>query len=182
MPVIALSCPTCGAPLAVTPGTDSLRCAYCRNTHRVAHDNGHVSLAPLVERIDAMQTGVDRVAAELAIPRMEDEIRALASELASVDRIEPSSLFPPTRTEIYAPAIIIAVCALAFGSLAIWPPLTLILFGILIAYMGWVVRASTRRIARAETTLQARADHLKAQTLDKRAKIDAYRRMLHGKP
>jgi predicted RNA-binding Zn-ribbon protein involved in translation (DUF1610 family) len=71
---ITLSCPSCGAKLQIGNEIEQFACGYCGNEHVVKRSGGIVSLAPLVEQIQGVRTGVDKTASELAIQRLKGEI------------------------------------------------------------------------------------------------------------
>ncbi|MFH1918629.1 MAG: GYF domain-containing protein [Planctomycetota bacterium] len=74
---VTLTCPTCSGKLEVTNDVDRFACGYCGNEHMVMRSGGIVSLAPVVQEIKGVKAGVDRTASELAIMRLDAEIRAL---------------------------------------------------------------------------------------------------------
>jgi len=55
-------------------------CAFCGTNQRVVTKGGTVSLQPVEQAIKEVQRGTDRTAAELAIPRLQAELKA--NELA----------------------------------------------------------------------------------------------------
>lgn len=71
---ITLSCPSCGGKLQITPDLDRFACTHCGTEHIVRRGTGVISLAPVVEGLRQVQTGVDKTAAELAIVRLTQEI------------------------------------------------------------------------------------------------------------
>ena len=80
---VTLSCPTCGYKLQVTNDIDRFACASCGNEHVVRRSGGMVSLAPVVQGLKQVQTGVDKTAAELAIQRISSDIAQLEEQIAS---------------------------------------------------------------------------------------------------
>lgn len=78
---VTLTCPNCGGKLQVTPDLDRFACGYCGQEHIVKRGGGVVALAPVVEKLTGIKTGVDRTAAELAVARLKTEIAELKTEL-----------------------------------------------------------------------------------------------------
>lgn len=74
---VTLTCPSCGGKLQITQDIDQFACGYCGNEHMVKRGGGIVALAPLVEGLTRVQAGVDKTAAELAMPRLSREIADL---------------------------------------------------------------------------------------------------------
>ena len=74
---VTLTCPSCGGQLQITSDMERFACAHCGKEHLVRRGSGVVSLAPVVEGIQRVQTGVDKTASELAIKRLLMEIQAL---------------------------------------------------------------------------------------------------------
>ena len=79
-----LTCPSCGGRLQITSDIDIFACGYCGTELRVRRGGGIVSLAPVVERLDKVQVGVDKTASELAISRLRAEISRLEAEIREI--------------------------------------------------------------------------------------------------
>jgi transcription elongation factor Elf1 len=77
MDIVTLSCPTCGGKLQITADIERFACAHCGNEHIVKRAGGIIALAPVVESLQKVQTGVDKTASELAIQRLTREISEL---------------------------------------------------------------------------------------------------------
>jgi hypothetical protein len=54
-------------------------CGYCGSNQVVERSGGTVSLKPVVEAVARVQIGTDKTAAELAIPRLQQELSRLQS-------------------------------------------------------------------------------------------------------
>lgn len=80
-----LTCPTCGGKLQITPDIERFVCTHCGNEHLVRRGAGIVSLAPVVDSMDALRRATDRTASELAIRRTRDEMAELESAVAAVE-------------------------------------------------------------------------------------------------
>jgi ribosomal protein S27E len=78
---ITLGCPSCGGNLAVTKDADRFACPFCGREHLVRRSGGHVSLVPIVEKLDRIGEGVDRHASELAIQRLREDRRSLKERI-----------------------------------------------------------------------------------------------------
>ena len=83
---INLTCPSCGGKLHITNDIDRFSCGYCGNEHIVQRHGGVITLAPVVEGLKGVKTGVDKTASELAIKRLDEEIADLLSQRAEVSR------------------------------------------------------------------------------------------------
>lgn len=77
MDFVTLSCPSCGGKLQITADIERFACSYCGTEHIVRRSGGIISLAPVVEGLKKVQTGVDKTASELAIQRLTREIAEL---------------------------------------------------------------------------------------------------------
>ena len=77
---ISLTCPSCGSKLQITEGIERFTCSSCGNEHIIKRGGGIVSIAPVVEGLKEVKSGVDKTASELAIARLKDEIRELKAE------------------------------------------------------------------------------------------------------
>lgn len=80
---ITLTCPSCGAKLQVGNDIEQFACGHCGNEHRVQRAGGIISLAPVIEQIKHVQTGVDKTASELAIQRLKEEIKDIRKSMPS---------------------------------------------------------------------------------------------------
>lgn len=83
---VTLTCPSCGAKLQVGSDVDSFACKHCGNEHIVKRSGGTVSLAPVVEQLKNVRSGVDKTASELAIKRLKEEIQEIQAKMP--DRVE----------------------------------------------------------------------------------------------
>jgi hypothetical protein len=84
---INLTCPSCGGKLQLTSDIDRFACSYCGNELIVRRSGGIVSLAPVVEGLKGVKTGVDKTASELAINRLEGELSYLVQQRANASAI-----------------------------------------------------------------------------------------------
>jgi hypothetical protein len=75
-----LTCPSCGGRLQITNDMDRFACGNCGNELIVKRGGGTISLAPVVEELKGVKTGVDKTASELAIVRLNQEIDNLYSQ------------------------------------------------------------------------------------------------------
>lgn len=84
MQVIRLSCPSCGGALDINSNLDKFACAYCGTALSAVRRGGTVSLN--TEILDDVRIGTNRTAAELALTRLEKELKKLDKELSSFSR------------------------------------------------------------------------------------------------
>lgn len=108
--LVSMSCPNCGGRLQVGLDIQQFNCAHCGAEWRVARGEGTLSLQPVEEQLEAIKShtsGIrdnsERIAAELAIPRLEKEISALEQELLAVSATLDSSTTPLTLPRINDP-------------------------------------------------------------------------------
>ncbi len=78
---IAMGCPNCGASLEITSDLETFACAYCGSTIKVTRHGGTVSLNQIEQAINGIKTSTDRIAAELALKRLEGELGEVTSEI-----------------------------------------------------------------------------------------------------
>ncbi len=78
---ISLQCPNCGGKLQIGNDIHRLTCQFCGLEHLVRHNEGAISLAPVVDSInkvagkfDQVLSGSDRMAAEQTIKRLKTEM------------------------------------------------------------------------------------------------------------
>lgn len=70
---ITLSCPSCRGKLKITGDINQFACEYCGNEFIVNRGENTISLAPIVDSINQVKQGVDRIAIELQIQRLQRE-------------------------------------------------------------------------------------------------------------
>ena len=76
---INLNCANCGAKVDVYDDLDRFACGYC-GTESMVQRRGTVALKAVTEAVKKVQIGTDKTAAELALVRLEKELRALKAE------------------------------------------------------------------------------------------------------
>lgn len=113
---ITLSCPTCGAKLQITQDTDRFACGHCGHEHIVRRQGGIVSLAPVMERLDRIESGTNRTAAEMAIARLTREIRELEVEVKKLQEMTNPTYSKSSIALFFIGVIILAW--LGMGSLS----------------------------------------------------------------
>lgn len=97
---IKISCPACGSTSSRKEGLSDFVCHYCGTQFRVEHKNGGISLSPIMESMQTLQTGMDRTATELTVKRLKEEIivlkgntSVLMSKYDLVKSLAPNSNF-----------------------------------------------------------------------------------------
>ncbi len=121
---ITLGCPSCGGNLAVTSDAERFACPYCKREHLVRRSGGHVSLVPIIEKLERITEGVDRHASELAIQRLREDRRILKKRIHQQQDLAETWRRRQLRTEsdlagkrrLSVVALVFAWCA---GSLAV---------------------------------------------------------------
>jgi hypothetical protein len=78
---IAMECPNCGAGLEITSDLETFACSYCGSTIKVTRHGGAVSLKQIEQAINGIKTSADRIAAELALNRLNGELGEVTSEI-----------------------------------------------------------------------------------------------------
>lgn len=95
---ITLSCPSCGGRLQITSSIERFACANCGNEHLVKRHGGVIFLAPVVETLQSIQTGTDRMASELAIARLKDEIKEIEAFIEKIKDVISRALSDPYKS------------------------------------------------------------------------------------
>lgn len=93
---VTLSCPSCGAKLQVGSDLERFACAHCGNEHVVNRGGGVVSLAPVLEQLQNVHSGVNKTASELAIKRLKEEINDLKDKKAAIKNAGCLAMMLPT--------------------------------------------------------------------------------------
>lgn len=74
MALLKLNCANCSAPLEIGDDLTRFTCSYCGTPQIVERAGGIVALKKVQSAIHAVQRGTDRTAAELAMPRLANEL------------------------------------------------------------------------------------------------------------
>ncbi len=118
---ITLTCPACGGKLEITDDIERFACAHCGREHVVKRGGGIVSLAPVVDAIRNVETGVDKTASELAIARLQreiDDLENLSRGLRVSKGISPAGIISNTL-------IVLGILLVLFGRMIyrawFWP-------------------------------------------------------------
>lgn len=112
---ITLACPSCGGTLAITSDVDRFECGHCGNQHLVKRDGDVLTIAPLVKEVQSVRAGVDKTAAELAIPRIRTEIKELQAQLLTLKSTSPGQLASANFREVIMP-----FPAVGLGIILVW--------------------------------------------------------------
>lgn len=144
---IAMGCPNCGAGLEITSDLETFACAYCGSTIKVTRHGGTVSLKPLEQAINGIKNSTDRIAAELALKRLGNELGEVTSEIlaAEVDLEKaPCDLMPVKSFDYSFPLKIngernwSAAPRHEFSALIIWATIAMVI-GILVSFAASIV-------------------------------------------
>lgn len=82
---IPLKCQSCGAKLEVYDDMNRFACGYCGTEMLVERRGGTVSLKAVEQAIQKVQIGTDKTAAELALARLNEELKALTARRTEVE-------------------------------------------------------------------------------------------------
>lgn len=88
---INLNCPNCGGELEIETVTEIYICNYCGTKHLVQKKDGGVFLQPVIQELSKVQSGIDRASSELAILRLNSEIKDLEEKRLSLSSNSRSS-------------------------------------------------------------------------------------------
>ncbi len=111
-----LNCKNCGAKLEVRDDTEIFSCGYCGSQQQVDRTGGIVQLRKIESAINAIRSGTDKTAAELAIVRLEKELPAAERELEDLISTCPP---PPRGPQITTFEVLISMALYTFLSLYI---------------------------------------------------------------
>ena len=165
---ITLACPSCGGQLAITGDVERFACAHCGREHLVRRNGGVVSLSPLVERLQKVQTGVDRAASELAIARIKDEIVALDLEKHAIIEKQGPVMLLLAILGLFGVIMGYFAAMFLFESFLIAAIVTGIA-SVLVPFMIVASRGKPAEVVRVEKTIDSRkqelAEHLRQVSL-----------------
>jgi hypothetical protein len=77
---ITLQCPNCGARLEITPDMEIFACGHCGTQQMVRRAGNTVSLKLIGEAVAGVKVNTDRMAAEMAVRRLRDDVEAIEKQ------------------------------------------------------------------------------------------------------
>ena len=86
MKIIPLNCPSCGARLEIGENKEQLACGTCGSQLYVDCSGGTISLE-LAKSLGAISTGASQTAAELALVRLEKELKQTSYEAERLQKV-----------------------------------------------------------------------------------------------
>jgi DNA-directed RNA polymerase subunit RPC12/RpoP len=98
---IKLNCANCGAKLDVYDDMDRFACAYCGTEMVVQRRGGTVALKAVTEAIRKVQIGTDKTAAELALVRLDKEVKQLRNAYANLEDTANARRMQATQVNIF---------------------------------------------------------------------------------
>lgn len=137
-----LDCKNCGAKLDIGDDTDIFSCGYCGSQQQVDRTGGIVQLRKLENTINAIRSGTDRTAAELALVRLEKELAAAQQERDSFkSAYSPSTeglLFkkPSVATAIFFGVLFFIATSFLLSEATPRAPIYAMLTGLVVAIGG----------------------------------------------
>jgi hypothetical protein len=87
--LFALTCPSCGGKLQITPDIDRFSCGHCGNEHVVKRSGGAITVEPVLQALGEIRIGTDKTASELAMKRLTEELSRM--QLAKAEALESIS-------------------------------------------------------------------------------------------
>lgn len=116
MDFVALTCPSCGGKLQVANHVERFACAHCGTEFIVERYGGVINLEKVVqginqvkEKVENVQTGVDKVNDELLRIRAEQHIRDLYYRKSNLEK-------PKSKMGNYVKALIGSIALLALAN------------------------------------------------------------------
>lgn len=183
---LVLKCPSCGGKLEIASDMEQFACGYCGTEQVVVRRGGTVSLKPVVEAIERVQQGTDKVAAEMALKRLQEELKAAEGEYVTLLPI-PSIDWPSLITGILFLGVSVPFVFIPFFAVdeehakssqcCVLPAAIVAIFG-LVATIGSIprnraaVHAENARRARANENLERKIADLQRKIAETRSKLD----------
>ena len=141
---VNLNCLNCGAKLKITDNIFEFACQYCGATQIVERTGGIVALKFLSDKLDRVQSSVDRTAAELKIQRLKNELEELEEKHTELDEItiQLKSTVNPIAATVFVSVLAAFLLVTAYtGSI-----IPLLIGGIVAFIIFWLWRMYINRI------------------------------------
>lgn len=175
--LITLTCPTCGAKLKLKDGIHLLVCASCGNEHMVHRDGGAIYLAPIAQDVKHIRVGVDKTAAELAIPRLRKEIEALDERITTVRKhsyaykVDSSARASARHSTLGWGALMAFVASAFLGASGYVLAGIIAVFAFFVLFV-WYAIENSKRFTQISRSKQIEIDNLESQRAEKVAALE----------
>lgn len=132
--VINLKCVNCGAQLEISPDMTRFACGYCGAEQLVQRSGGTVALQAVTDAVAKVQAGTDKTAAELALFRLQAELRQLDDDYdrklktARVEKVK----WPLLSNLVFLGGAVVAIIAAGLVRLISEDATMIVLFGIIL--------------------------------------------------
>ena len=114
--VVSLKCLNCGAALKISRNITQFACENCGAAQMVMRDGGIVALQMLSDKIDRVQSSVDKTAAELALQRFGKEYDELSEKHARLEDLSAEMKKSIDQAFFLGLAVIVVVTLACFAS------------------------------------------------------------------
>ena len=173
-----LACPACGASLTILTGVERLSCTYCAASLAVERrESDGISLSV----IQRLQKGMDRTAAELAIVRLNKEIRDVQRRLqaetgrhdARVAQMtaEATTAWPPFMRYIALGfGVFMALALISAGQWGVGLG-AFVLFWLIAKYMAWLEDRSSADVGKIQA-VRYEQGHARDRILNELRELD----------
>lgn len=146
---IPLNCQSCGGKLEIYSDMDRFACGYCGTEMMVQRRGGTVALKAVTEAIAKVQVGTDRTAAELALVRLETEMK---------DRKTAERVLRENSAGLFNELLVYGAIFVIFGVVAVVQigvfGVVLILLGGVLGLAGWGnMTSQEKELARLQTQI-----------------------------
>jgi hypothetical protein len=122
---VRLNCQSCGGKLEVYRDMEQFACGYCGTEMIVQRRGGTVALKAVTEAIKQVQIGTDKTAAELALARLESEMKDLKITEAALREQSGGTLW--------------MIFGAIFASLGIAAAFEIVVLGVILILLGCVL-------------------------------------------
>ena len=166
---IGLNCSNCGATLDVYDDMERFICGACGTNLLVQRRGGTVRLTSVTEAIRKVQVGTDKTAAELALIRLNDELKVVGDRASAQSKAEQPELAQILSMILCFFGIILVVMAMFVGSMGMGV-VGLLMF----IFFGYVfIQLAQTRPSPALTAIEEELTELKARIEDQRRIVNS---------
>ncbi len=87
MEIIEMTCKNCGGKLTITKDSDQVICQHCGSEYLISFSENAISIKNLSEGIKGVQKSTDKTASELALKRIDNQLKTISQWIFKANAI-----------------------------------------------------------------------------------------------
>jgi DNA-directed RNA polymerase subunit RPC12/RpoP len=180
--IINMKCINCGAQLEISPDMTSFACGYCGAEQIVQHSGGTVALRAVTDAVVRVQAGTDKTAAELALLRLQADLRQLDDDVhlkrktASIVREQ----WPTQSIAVFLVGIVLASIVAVLTNLALADWTAGVFFGVVLVGGGAAYVLKLKAADQLDTEVNRTISDIETRRREIREQIEKNRQIVNS--